>query len=170
MDLYYIISANGKDEMSLNIVLFEPEIPANTGNIIRTCVCTNTVLHMIRPFGFSMSEKMIKRSGMDYIKYADIRYYDSFEEYLENYDVKNMYFFTTKARRKHSEAIYKDKDHLIFGPESRGLPEKIRMLNEENNIRIPMLFNEHIRSLNLSNSVAIGLFEAIRQIDYKEFL
>lgn len=156
--------------MSLNIVLFEPEIPANTGNIIRTCVCTNTVLHMIRPFGFSMSEKMIKRSGMDYIKYADIRYYDSFDEYLQNYDVKNMYFFTTKARHKHSEAIYKDGDHLIFGPESRGLPEKIRMLNEENNVRIPMLFNEHVRSLNLSNSVAIGLFEAIRQIDYKEFL
>ncbi|EHL15138.1 MAG: tRNA (cytidine(34)-2'-O)-methyltransferase [Peptoanaerobacter stomatis] len=156
--------------MSLNIVLFEPEIPANTGNIIRTCVCTNTTLHMIRPFGFSMSEKMIKRSGMDYIQYADIRYYDSFEEYYEKYDKEKMYFFTTKARHKHSDVVYKDGDHLVFGPESRGLPEKIRSINEQNNVRIPMLFNEYVRSLNLSNSVAIGLFEALRQIDYKEFL
>lgn len=155
--------------MSLNIVLFEPEIPANTGNIIRTCVCTDTTLHMIRPFGFSMSEKMIKRSGMDYIQYADIRYYDSFEEYFQNYDKKNMYFFTTKTNNKHSDARYKDGVHLIFGPESRGLPEKIRLINKENNVRIPMLLNEHVRSLNLSNSVAIGLFEALRQINYSKF-
>lgn len=156
--------------MPVNIVLFEPEIPANTGNIIRTCVCTNCVLHMIRPFGFSMSEKMLKRSGMDYIKYADIRYYDCFEEYFEKYDKENMYFFTTKARYRHSDVRYKDNDHLIFGPESRGLPEKIRIINPNNNVRIPMLYNENVRSLNLSNSVAIGLFEAIRQIDYKEFV
>lgn len=150
----------------MNIVLFEPEIPQNTGNIIRTCVCTNTVLHMIRPFGFSMDEKHIKRAGMDYIKHADIRYYDSFEEYFEKYDKEDMFFFTTKTRHPHSDVKYSEKSHLIFGPESRGLPEYIRTINEKNNVRIPMLENEHVRSLNLSNSVAIGLFEALRQVYY----
>ena len=150
----------------MNIVLFEPEIPQNTGNIIRTCVCTNTTLHMIRPFGFSMDEKQIKRAGMDYIKHADIIYYDCFEEYFEKYKKEDMFFFTTKTRKAHSDVKYNNESHLIFGPESRGLPEYIRNINQENNVRIPMLETEFVRSLNLSNSVAIGLFEALRQVGF----
>lgn len=154
----------------MNIVLFEPEIPQNTGNIIRTCVCTNTALHMIRPFGFSMDEKQIKRAGMDYIKHANITYYDSFEDYFKLFDKEDMFFFTTKTTKPHSSVKYSANSHLIFGPESRGLPEKIRTINEKNNVRIPMLETEFVRSLNLSNSVAIGLFEALRQTNYNNLI
>ena len=154
----------------MNIVLFEPEIPQNTGNIIRTCVCTGTTLHMIRPFGFSMDEKQIKRAGMDYISHADIIYYDCFEEYFEKYDKNDMFFFTTKAEKSYCDVKYTKNSHLIFGPESRGLPEKIKKINLQNDVRIPMKANDYVRSLNLSNSVAIGLFEALRQSDFANLI
>ena len=154
----------------MNIVLFEPEIPQNTGNIIRTCVCTGTTLHMIRPFGFSMDEKQIKRAGMDYISHADIIYYDCFEDYFAKYDKNDMFFFTTKSQKSYSDVKYTEISHLIFGPESRGLPEHIRTINPDNDVRIPMKANEYVRSLNLSNSVSIGLFEAMRQINFANLI
>lgn len=155
--------------MPFNIVLYEPEIALNTGNIVRTCVCTGAVLHMIRPFGFIMSERTIKRSGMDYIQHADIRYYDDFDEYMQKNSDAKMYFFTTKSQKFHTAVHYYENSHLIFGPESRGLPEKIRSLKPENCVRIPMKPQEYVRSLNLANSVAIGLYEAIRQNSLDSF-
>lgn len=159
-----------KSKMSLNIVLYEPEIALNTGNIVRTCVCTGATLHMIRPFGFIMSERTIKRSGMDYIQHADIRYYDSFEEYFEKYDLEKMFFFTTKSNKFHTEVKYPEDSHIIFGPESRGLPEKVRSLNPDHNVRIPMKNQDYVRSLNLANSVCVGIYEVIRQQNLSYFI
>ena len=148
----------------INIVLVEPEIPSNTGNIVRTCVATGSVLHLIRPLGFSTDDKMLKRAGLDYWYDAQIHYYDSFEELRAQYPNSNFYFFTTKGRRRHSDAEFKDGDFLVFGKETKGLPEELLLKNEETCVRIPMF--EKARSLNLSNSVAIALYEALRQNDF----
>lgn len=151
----------------MNIVLYEPEIAGNAGNIIRTCVCTGTTLHMIYPLGFSMEDRYIKRAGMDYIKYAKIFYYDDYEDYLAKNTGAKKFYFTTKTKRKYSDVKYDSKSHLIFGPESRGIPEKILGENEEFSVTIPMLETEEVRSLNLANSVNIGLYEALRQIGFE---
>lgn len=145
----------------MNIVLLEPEIPANTGNIGRTCVATGTTLHLIEPLGFRLDEKSIKRAGMDYWSKLDVKRYMNFEEFLRINNPKRVFMATTKAKRNHTEVSYEPDDYIMFGKESAGIPEEILVDNEENCIRIPML--EEIRSLNLSNSVAIVLYEALRQ-------
>ena len=138
----------------LNIVLVEPEIPQNAGNIARTCAATKTRLHMIRPLGFEVTDKYLKRAGLDYWHLVEIYYYDSFEELQEKYPDARFYFFTTKARKTHCDAQYQDGDFLVFGKETKGLPEELLLKNEETCVRIPML--EDARSLNLGNSVAIA--------------
>ncbi len=147
-----------------HIVLVEPEIPQNAGNIARTCAATGAKLHMIRPLGFEVSDKYLKRAGLDYWNLVDITYYDSFEELKAQYPDSRFFYFTTKARHRHSDVAFKDGDFLVFGKETKGLPEELLMENEETCLRIPMFVGA--RSLNLSNSVAIALYEALRQTDY----
>lgn len=148
----------------LNIVLLEPEIPANTGNIGRTCCATGTRLHLIEPLGFSLSEKALKRAGMDYWQDLDVMVYDDYEDFLRKNSGAKIYFATTKAPNIYSEAHFEPDCYIMFGKESAGIPEKILVENQDTCIRIPM--NENIRSLNLSNSVAIVLYEALRQNDF----
>ena len=147
-----------------NIVLVEPEIPQNAGNIARTCAATGTKLHMIRPLGFEVSDKYLKRAGLDYWHLVDISYYDSFEELKAKYPESRFFYFTTKARHRHSDVSFQDGDFLVFGKETKGLPEELLMKNEETCLRIPMFADA--RSLNLSNSVAIAVYEALRQTNY----
>lgn len=147
--------------MALNIVLFEPEIPSNTGNIGRTCVATGTRLHLIEPLGFRLNEKALKRAGMDYWKDLDVTTYMNYEEFLEKNPGAKIYMATTKGPRLYTEASYEPDCYLMFGKESGGIPEEILVENQETAIRIPMMGD--IRSLNLSNSVAIVLYEALRQ-------
>ncbi|MCR5222969.1 MAG: tRNA (uridine(34)/cytosine(34)/5-carboxymethylaminomethyluridine(34)-2'-O)-methyltransferase TrmL [Lachnospiraceae bacterium] len=145
----------------MNIVLLEPEIPANTGNIGRTCVATGTKLHLIEPLGFRLTENNIRRAGMDYWEKLDVRRYINYEDFLDQNHPQRIFMATTKAKRDYTEVEYTEDDYIMFGKESAGIPEEILIENEETCIRIPML-NE-IRSLNLSNSVAIVLYEALRQ-------
>lgn len=145
----------------LNIVLHEPEIPANTGNIGRTCVATGTRLHLIEPLGFSLSEKAIKRAGMDYWKDLDVTTYLDYEEFLQKNPGAKIYYATTKGLQTYTDVKFEDDCYIMFGKESAGIPEEILMKHKENCIRIPMI--NDIRSLNLSNSVAIVLYEALRQ-------
>ncbi|WP_270505774.1 tRNA (uridine(34)/cytosine(34)/5-carboxymethylaminomethyluridine(34)-2'-O)-methyltransferase TrmL [Paraclostridium sordellii] len=152
--------------MSLNIVLVEPEIPQNTGNIIRSCAATGTKLHLVRPLGFSMEDKYLKRAGLDYWDLVDIQYYDSFDEVREQNPDAKFFYSTTKAKQTHSDVEYEDNSFIVFGKETKGLPESLIMENLDTAIRIPMVDIEKARSLNLSNSVAIVLFEALRQIGY----
>lgn len=149
-----------------NIVLLEPEIPQNTGNIGRTCVATGTKLHLIEPLGFSINEKQLLRAGMDYWKDLDVTTYINYNDFLEKNPNANLYFATTKARQTHSDVHFNDNDYIMFGKESAGIPEEILVDYPEKCIRIPML--EETRSLNLSNSVAIVLYEALRQNNYLE--
>ncbi len=145
----------------MNIVLLEPEIPANTGNIGRTCVATGTTLHLIEPLGFHLNEKNIKRSGMDYWKQVDVRRYADYQDFLEKENPKRIFMATTKAHQLYTDVRYEPDDYIMFGKESAGIPEEILVENESTCIRIPMF--DDIRSLNLSNSVAIVLYEALRQ-------
>lgn len=148
----------------MNIVLHEPEIPANTGNIGRTCVATNTRLHLIEPLGFRLNEKELKRAGLDYWKDLDVTVYDSYDDFLEKNSGAKIYMATTKALNVYSDVTYEPDSFIMFGKESGGIPEEILLSNKENAIRIPM--NQDIRSLNLSNSVAIVLYEALRQNNF----
>lgn len=148
----------------LNIVLHEPEIPANTGNIGRTCVATGTRLHLIEPLGFSLSEKAIKRAGMDYWKDLDVTTYLDYEEFLQKNPGAKIYYATTKGLQTYTDVKFEDDCYIMFGKESAGIPEEILMKHKENCIRIPMI--NDIRSLNLSNSVAIVLYEALRQNNF----
>jgi len=145
----------------MNIVLFEPEIPANTGNIGRTCVATGTKLHLIEPLGFRLDEKHIKRAGMDYWDKLDLTIYSCYEEFLEKNPNAKIYMATTKATHVYTNVKYEDDCFIMFGKESAGIPEEVLLHNKENTVRIPMI--GEMRSLNLSNSVAIVLFEALRQ-------
>ncbi len=148
--------------MKFNIVLVEPEIPQNTGNIVRTCAATGSVLHLVRPLGFEVTDKHLKRAGLDYWYLTDIRYYDSIEEVMEKYhDGNNFYFLSTKAKHVYSDIRFKDGDFLVFGKETRGLPEPLLEKYYNHSLRIPMI--NDARSLNLGNSVALTLYEAIRQ-------
>lgn len=150
----------------MNIVLFQPEIPANTGNIGRTCVATDTKLHLIEPLGFRLNEKEIKRAGMDYWEHLDVTRYVNFEEFLEKNPNAKIWMATTKAKHVYTDVSYGPDDFIMFGKESAGIPEEILVEHEETCIRIPML--EKIRSLNLSNSVAIVLYEALRQNQFSD--
>ncbi len=145
----------------LNIVLLEPEIPANTGNIGRTCVATGTRLHLIEPLGFKLSEKALKRAGMDYWKDLDVTTYIDYRDFLEKNPGAKIYMATTKAQKTYTEVSYEPDCYIMFGKESAGIPEEILVENEENCVRIPMIGD--IRSLNLGNSVAVILYEALRQ-------
>ena len=149
----------------MNIVLHEPEIPANTGNIGRTCVATGTSLHLIKPFGFDISDKAVRRAGMDYWKELDLHVYENFEEFVEKNPGARIYMATTKARKAYTEVEYKGNDFIMFGKESAGIPEEILVKYEKTSVRIPMI--GEIRSLNLSNSVSIILYEALRQQDFE---
>ena len=152
--------------MSINVVLVEPEITQNTGNIIRTCAATGATLHLVRPLGFSLEDKYLKRSGLDYWDIANIQYYDSFEEVVEKNPNGTFFYATTKVDQAHSDVKYVDNSFIVFGKETKGLPESLIKANWETCIRIPMLNIEKARSLNLSNSVAIVVYEALRQLDY----
>ena len=155
--------------MALNIVLVEPEIPQNAGNIVRTCAVTNSKLHMVRPLGFEVSDKYLKRAGLDYWHFVDITYYDSIEEVMDKfYNGNNFWFFSTKAKNVHSNVSYKDGDFLVFGKETKGLPEPLLEKHYDECVRLPMM-NE-CRSLNLSNSVCVGVYEALRQLGYPNLL
>lgn len=149
----------------MNIVLLNPEIPYNTGNIGRSCVLTNTKLHLIKPLGFSLDEKQIKRSGLDYWHLVNLKIWESYEEFLEANKNANIYYATTKTKQNYSDVKYSSDDFIMFGPESRGIPEEILNRNKENCITIPMI--KMGRSLNLSNSAVIILYEAFRQLDFK---
>ena len=147
--------------MPFNIVLYQPEIPANTGNIGRLCVGTNSVLHIIKPMKFMITDKYLKRAGLDYWDKLHVKFYNSWDDFLAENEDKSLLFFTTKANKIYSKINFKDGDFLIFGPETRGLPENILNKYWKNAFTIPM--SKNIRSINLSNSVAIVLYEAIRQ-------
>ncbi len=145
----------------MNIILHQPEIPQNTGNIGRTCVATGTALHLIEPLGFRLDEKSIKRAGMDYWQHLKVHRYMNFQEFLEKNPNAKIWMATTKAKHTYSDVEFGENDFIMFGKESAGIPEEILVDYEETCIRIPML--PEIRSLNLSNSVAIVLYEALRQ-------
>ena len=150
--------------MAFNIVLLEPEIPANTGNIGRTCVATGTRLHLIEPLGFRLSEKELKRAGMDYWPQLDVKTYVNYEDFLRKNPGARPYMATTKGPKVYTETQFEPDCYIMFGKESAGIPEEILLENQERAIRIPMLGDT--RSLNLSNSVAIVLYEALRQNDF----
>ena len=145
----------------LNIVLYEPEIPSNTGNIGRTCVATGTRLHLIEPLGFKLNEKAIKRAGMDYWKDLDVTTYIDYQDFLEKNPGAKIYMATTKAPQVYTEVHYEEDCYIMFGKESAGIPEEILLESQETAVRIPMIGD--IRSLNLGNSVAVILYEALRQ-------
>ncbi|MBQ4098423.1 MAG: tRNA (uridine(34)/cytosine(34)/5-carboxymethylaminomethyluridine(34)-2'-O)-methyltransferase TrmL [Clostridia bacterium] len=152
--------------MALNVVLVEPEIPQNAGNIARTCAVTGSKLHMVRPLGFEVTDKHLKRAGLDYWHFLDITYYDSIEEVMDKYyNGNNFWFFSTKAKNIHSEVQIKDGDFLVFGKETKGLPESLLEKHYGECVRIPMM--DETRSLNLSNSVCVGVYEGLRQQGYK---
>lgn len=151
----------------LNIVLVEPEIPQNTGNIARTCAATGARLHLVRPLGFSISEKAVKRAGLDYWDLLDITVYDNINDFFSRTNGP-YYYFSTKARHIHSDIKYSDGAYLLFGKETAGLPEQLLHDNPDTTVRIPMI-NE-ARSLNLSNSVAVAVYETLRQWNYPDLL
>lgn len=150
----------------LHIVLYEPEIPPNTGNIIRLAANTGFQLHLIKPLGFELEDKLLRRAGLDYHEWTRVTQHESFEEFLQSTKIHNIYAFTTKGKQNYSEIKYQEGDVLLFGPETRGLPAKILdSLPKQQKARLPML--EHSRSLNLSNTVAIAVYESWRQLNFR---
>lgn len=150
-----------------NIVLVEPEIPQNTGNIARTCAATGCRLHLVRPLGFEVDDKHLKRAGLDYWKDVEIFYYDNFARLQEKFPDATFYYFTTKALRNYCDATLHEGDFLVFGKETKGLPEQLLKDNRDRCLRIPMLGDT--RSLNLSNSAAIAVYEGLRQNGFRNF-
>lgn len=148
----------------LNIVLVEPEIPQNTGNIARTCAATGSILHLVRPLGFDISESAVKRAGLDYWHLVEVREYENLDELFARNDIRQMRLFSTKAPRSYAQADYADGCFLFFGKETKGLPEAFLNAHYDDCVRLPMRANT--RSLNLSNSVAVGVYEALRQLDF----
>ena len=145
----------------LNIVLVEPEIPQNTGNIARTCAATGASLHLVRPLGFAIDDKKMKRAGLDYWDKLDVHYYDSLADFLGQHEGDPLYFFTTKGQHCYTDVTYPETVYLVFGRESAGLPEELLVANPDRCVRIPM--RDKLRSLNLSNSVAVATYEVLRQ-------
>ena len=152
--------------MMLNIVLVEPEIPQNCGNIARTCAATGCRLHLIRPLGFDISDKAVKRAGLDYWHLVDVRDYENLEDFFQKNEVKQMWCLSTKAPRCYTEANFEEDCYLFFGKETKGLPEDFLEAHRESCVRIPM--RSQARSLNLSNSVAITVYEALRQLSFPD--
>lgn len=153
-------------EHSLNIVLIEPEIPQNTGNIARTCAATGARLHLVGPMGFQITDKQVKRAGLDYWDKLDISYYDSTKEFFEKNEGGKFYYFTTKGEIAHSDMKYENNAFLVFGKETKGLPEELLKENHDTCVRLPM--RGIIRSLNLSNAVCVGTYEVLRQWGYPQ--
>lgn len=153
----------------LNIVLVEPEIPQNTGNIARTCAATGARLHIIEPMGFKIDNKKLKRAGLDYWHLLDITYYKNLEDFFSKNN-GSYFYFSTKAKHRYSDVEYPDSSYLFFGKETKGLPEDLLYNNPESCVRIPMINDSSARSLNLSNSVAIAAYEVLRQWDFPELL
>lgn len=151
----------------INIVMVEPQIPQNTGNIARTCAATGAKLHLVEPMGFEIDDKKLKRAGLDYWNLLDIHIYKNIDEFFSKNEGP-FFYFSTKAKNKHSDIIYPDKCYLVFGKETAGLDEKLLHDNMDKTVRIPMI--DQARSLNLSNSVAIGVYEVLRQWNYPELL
>lgn len=153
-----------REVFMFNVVLVEPEIPQNTGNIARTCAATGCRLHLVRPLGFEVSDKYLKRAGLDYWQFVDIAYYDGIEELFARYPQARFFFFSTKAAKVHSDVAYREGDFLVFGKETKGLPESLLAARYDSAVRLPMV--GEIRSLNLANSVAVAVYEAWRQCGY----
>lgn len=152
--------------MGFHIVFVEPEIPPNTGNIARTCAATDSVLHLVRPLGFDIDSKAVRRAGLDYWQYVDLKVHESLEAFLKTYADRRMFLATTKAGKRYTDVRYEDGDMILFGRETQGLPKDFVEKNKEFAIRIPMSENTRLRSLNLANSANIILFEALRQFDF----
>jgi tRNA (cytidine/uridine-2'-O-)-methyltransferase len=146
----------------MHVVLYQPEIPPNTGSVARLCAATLTPLHLIEPLGFKIDDKHLKRAGLDYWEFVDLHVHPSWEEFLQRYPGARLLYFSKKARRSYTRAAYAANDFLVFGPETRGLPETWLVKNSENAYRIPMMGK--VRSLNLSNAVSIVLYEGLRQL------
>lgn len=151
--------------MDINIVLVEPEIPQNTGNIARTCAATGAKLHLVKPLGFEIDDRKLKRAGLDYWDKLDITYYEGLEDFFEKNGHERMFFFSTKAKKLYSKQDMTGRVFLVFGKETAGLPERLLFENYESAVRIPM--RDNLRSLNLSNSVAVAVYEALRQEDFE---
>ena len=147
--------------MDINIVLVEPEIPQNTGNVARTCAAVGASLHLVKPLGFEIDDRKLKRAGLDYWDKLDITYYDSLDDFLRVNAGEPMFFFTTKAKQKYTDVVYPKRVFIVFGKETKGLPEELLYANPDKCVRIPM--RDTLRSLNLSNSVAVGVYELLRQ-------
>ena len=155
---------------SLNIVLVEPQIPQNTGNIARTCAATGARLHLVEPMGFKVDDAKLKRAGLDYWHLLDITYYENLDDFFEKNKDGEFFYFSTKAQKIYSEIEYPDNCYLVFGKETAGLPEELLYRNPERCVRLPMINNSDARSLNLSNSAAIGAYEVLRQWNFPEML
>lgn len=151
--------------MPIHIVLVEPEIPQNTGNIVRTCAATGSILHLVKPLGFSVDDKYLKRAGLDYWNLTEIHIHDRFKDVLDEFPDHEFYYSTTKGQIRYNDVKYDEDAFIVFGKETRGLPEPLLKEHYDHSIRIPMI--KESRSLNLSNSVAIVLYEALRQLDFK---
>ncbi len=157
--------------MTINIVMVEPEIPQNTGNVARTCAITGAKLHLVGPMGFKIDDKKLKRAGLDYWDLLDITYYENLDEFFAKTKCENnFYYFTTKGKKIYSDVEYPDNCYLFFGKETKGLPEELLHDNPDTCVRLPMLNNEHARSLNLSNTVAIATYEVLRQWKFPSLL
>lgn len=152
--------------MSLNIVLYQPDIPQNTGNISRTCAATGTTLHLIKPLGFSIDEKQVRRAGLDYWHLLDLHVYENFEEFVKKNNNPKIYLSTIHGSKNYADIKFEENTYIMFGKETAGLPDEILKTYEDTTIRIPMSKNEDARCLNLSNSVAIILYEALRQQNF----
>nr|WP_285842857.1 tRNA (uridine(34)/cytosine(34)/5-carboxymethylaminomethyluridine(34)-2'-O)-methyltransferase TrmL [Metabacillus litoralis] len=165
--LVFFIETDEVKKLALHVVLYQPEIPANTGNIARSCAATNTTLHLIRPLGFSTDDKMLKRAGLDYWEFVNVVYHDSLDELFEKYKSGEFFFLTKFGQQPHTTFDYSDlnKDYFfVFGRETTGLPKDLIQSNMDKCLRLPM--TEHVRSLNLSNTAAILIYEALRQQNY----
>ncbi len=156
--------------MPLNIVLVEPEIPQNTGNIARTCAATGSSLHLVKPLGFSLDDKYVKRAGLDYWSLLDLHVYENLDEFFQKNDTSKFYFATTKGHKSYTDFNFEEGAYLLFGKETAGLPKDILARYPERTMRVPMVEDERARSLNLSNSVAIIVYEALRQLKFPKLI
>ena len=154
--------------MAIHIVMVNPEIPPNTGNVARSCAITNSVLHLVKPLGFDISDRALRRAGLDYWPYVDLRVHESLDEFLEEYEGRRMFLATTKGGTRYTDVRFEDEDMILFGRETAGLPREFIEEHSDTAIRIPMSENTRLRSLNLANSVNIVLFEALRQLGFPE--
>lgn len=152
--------------MAIHIVLVEPEIPPNTGNIARSCAATGACLHLVKPLGFSIDDRSLKRAGLDYWPFVKLEVHECLEDFLQKYRGRQMYLATTKGTHRHTDVRFRDEDMILFGRETRGLPKELIAQHQEDTLRIPMSADTRLRSLNLANSVNIILFEALRQLDF----